>query len=167
METPENQAPFVPPEPPFKDLYKEVILDHNRRPRNFKEIPQPTQYSHGHNPLCGDDYHLYLVVDKDGIIQDVGFKGAGCAISKSSASMMTTLIKGKHVSEVARLKDSFLALLTKDSVPDCDKKNCGRLCMFEGVKEFPIRIKCATLIWHALEDTLKDRADQEGRDLPS
>lgn len=144
------------PEPKLSRLYQEVILDHNRRPRNFKEIANATQYSHGRNPLCGDDYHLYLAVDSKGVIQDVGFQGSGCAISKSSASMMTSLIKEKSAAEAERLKDSFLDFMTKDAVLPETKEGVGRLNLFEGVKEFPVRVKCATLIWHALQDALKD-----------
>jgi len=144
------------PEPRLKQLYQDVILDHNRRPRNFKELANATQYAHGYNPLCGDDYHLYLVVDEKEIIQEVGFKGSGCAISKSSASMMTTFVKGKTVQEVAKLKDNFLVLMTQDDVPEAAKSEVGRMTIFEGVKEFPVRVKCATLIWHTLEDALKD-----------
>ena len=144
------------PEPRLGNLYQEVILDHNRRPRNFKEIPNATQYSHGVNPLCGDNYHLYLTVDTNRVIQDIGFQGAGCAISKSSASVMTTLVKGKSVDEAAELKDHVLAFLTQDSVSDAAKAGVGRMNIFEGVKEFPVRVKCATLIWQALNDALKD-----------
>ncbi|MCM8775354.1 MAG: SUF system NifU family Fe-S cluster assembly protein [Candidatus Omnitrophica bacterium] len=144
------------PEPQLSRLYQEVILDHNRNPRNFKEIPNPTQYSHGYNPLCGDDYHLYLVIDESGVIADAGFMGSGCAISKSSASIMTTLIKGKTVSEIAALKDNFLEFMTQAPLPASAKSAVGRMAMFEGVREFPIRVKCATLIWHALADALKD-----------
>ncbi len=144
------------PEPKLSHLYQEVILDHNRRPRNFKEIPSATQYSHGRNPLCGDDYHLYLNVNSEGKIQDIGFQGAGCAISKSSGSIMTTLIKDKSVAEAAKLKDYFLDFMTKEPVPSEAKSGVGKLSLFEGVKEFPVRVKCATLIWHALQDALKD-----------
>ena len=144
------------PEPKLDHLYQDVILDHNRRPRNFKEIPNATQYSHGVNPLCGDNYHLYVTLGQDGVIQDIGFQGAGCAISKSSASMMTTVVKGKKVQEALQVKDSFVDLLTREDVSEDVKKNVGRLSLFEGVKEFPVRVKCATLIWHALADALKD-----------
>jgi nitrogen fixation NifU-like protein len=144
------------PEPRLEHLYQEVILDHNRNPRNFKEIPDATQYSHGVNPLCGDDYHLYLKVDEQGIVQDVGFKGGGCAISKSSASIMTTLIKGKNVPDVEQLKENFLELMTKENISERVKSGVTRMIIFEGVKEFPVRVKCATLIWHALADALKD-----------
>ena len=142
------------PEPNLGHLYQEVILDHNRRPRNFKEIPEASRYSHGVNPLCGDDYHLYLSVDSAGLIHDVGFQGSGCAISKASASMMTTLIKGKPLPEAASLKDAFLELMTRGSLPESAKAKVGRMSIFEGVKEFPVRVKCATLIWHALADAL-------------
>lgn len=151
-------------EPKLSSLYQEVILDHNKRPRNFKEIPQATQYSHGHNPLCGDDYHLYLLVDKTGRIGDVGFQGDGCAISKASASIMTTLIKGKDLREVCSLKDAFLEMMTKDPVSPPLRERVGRLRIFEGVKEFPVRVKCATLIWHALADTLRDAGVSGGGD---
>ena len=144
------------PEPSLSKLYQEVILDHNRNPRNFKELPEPTQYSHGVNPLCGDNYHLYLKTDEKGVIQDIGFKGAGCAISKSSASMMTSLVKGKTLQEAECLKGDFLELMTQDSIAQSVKSKIPRLLVFEGVKEFPVRVKCATLIWHALADALKD-----------
>ncbi len=158
MSHPENAGvrPANVPEPKLQNLYQEVILDHNRNPRNFREIANATQYSHGVNPLCGDDYHLYLNVDAGGVIQDVGVKGSGCAISKSSASMMTTFVKGKSVGEAETLKNSFLELLTHDPVSEQTRKQVGRLILFEGVKEFPIRVKCATLAWQALADALKD-----------
>lgn len=143
------------PEPRLNNLYQEVILDHNKHPRNFKEIQAPTCYSHGVNPLCGDDYHLYLKV-QDGVIQDVGFQGSGCAISKSSASLMTTLIKGKTPGEAGLLRDHVIRLMTEDKTREEDRKQAGRMVIFEGVREFPVRVKCATLIWHALEDALKD-----------
>lgn len=143
------------PEPHLNRLYQEVILDHNKRPRNFKEIRDPACYSHGINPLCGDDYHLYLQVDKDGVILDAGFKGAGCAISKASASMMTTMIKGKHVNRAHEILRSFIDLMTKDHVAEQEKTVVDRMIIFEGVREFPIRVKCATLIWRTLENALK------------
>ena len=145
------------PEPRLDQLYQDVILDHNRRPRNFKEIAHPTQYSHGVNPLCGDNYHLFLTIDEAGVIQDIGFQGAGCAISKASASLMTTFVKGKPVKEAEEIKDSFLQLLTQEEVSPAAKEKAGRLTIFEGVREFPVRVKCATLIWHALADALKDK----------
>ena len=144
------------PEPRLAALYQDVILDHNKNPRNFRVIEKPTQYSHAMNPLCGDDFHLYLAVDHEGILRDVGFHGAGCAISKASASIMTTLVKGKTLAEASKLKDSFLALMTNESPEDALKLEVGRMILFEGVREFPVRVKCATLIWHALQDALAD-----------
>lgn len=152
--------PLNVPEPKLEHLYQEVILDHNRNPRNFKELQNPTQYSHGYNPLCGDDYHLYLNV-ADGKIQDIGFQGNGCAISKSGASLMTSFVKGKTLEEAENLKEAFLELLTKDPTPQEAREKVGRLILFEGVKEFPVRVKCATLIWHALADALKDAGAQK------
>jgi nitrogen fixation NifU-like protein len=144
------------PEPKLNQLYQDVILDHNRNPRNFKELQNPTAYSHGYNPLCGDDYHLFLNCAAGGTIEEVGFKGAGCAISKASASMMTTMIKGKTLAEAEKLGQEVVQLLTKEEVPQGVKENAGRMVIFEGVKQFPVRVKCATLIWHALADALKD-----------
>lgn len=144
------------PEPRLNNLYQEVILDHNRNPRNFKKIAKPTQYSHGVNPLCGDDYHLYLMTDKNQVIQDVGFQGQGCAISKASASLLTSLIKGKPLKEVKSLNRHFLEFMIEPEVEPRLRDEIGRLKLFEGVREFPIRVKCATLIWHALQDALND-----------
>lgn len=141
-------------EPKLENLYQEVILDHNRNPRNFKELDHPTHYSHGINPLCGDDYHLYLKINPTGVLEDIGFQGAGCAISKSSASMMTALVKGKALPDIEKLKNNFLNLMTKDK--GASESEVGRMIIFEGVKEFPVRVKCATLAWHALADALKD-----------
>jgi nitrogen fixation NifU-like protein len=137
------------------ELYQEVILDHNKRPRNFGALSDATAYSHGINPLCGDDYHVYLSV-ADGVVKKAAFEGAGCAISKASASLMTEAVQGKPVAEAAKLKDAFLELLTKDAVSDASRKAAGKLKFFEGVKNFPVRVKCATLAWHALADALKD-----------
>ncbi len=154
------------PEPKLSHLYQEMILDHNKNPRNFKEIASPTHYSHGVNALCGDDYHIYLVVDGAGVIQDVGFKGAGCAISKASASILTTLVKGKTVAEASALTGNFIGFMTGENAPkdaETAKAVLGKMIIFEGVKEFPIRVKCATLSWHAFEDALHDvkEYDQE------
>ena len=146
------------PEPKLEHLYQEVILDHNRNPRNFKEIAHAAAYSHGHNPLCGDDYHIYLDVAAGNLIQDAGFKGSGCAISKASASIMTTMIKGKTVEQAAKSEADVLRLLTQDHVLPAVRENSGRMVIFDGVKEFPVRVKCATLAWHALGDALKDAA---------
>ena len=143
------------PEVRLSDLYQEVILDHNKNPRHFGKLENPTTYSHGHNPLCGDDYHLYLSVDGSGTIRKVSFEGSGCAISKASSSMLTELVEGKNAQESLDLKNAFLELLMQDKVSDAARSKVGKLKIFEGVKQFPIRVKCATLIWHALEDALK------------
>src|SRR5258706_7600295 len=135
------------PEPHLDHLYQEVILDHNRKPRNFQVLENANRYSHGVNPLCGDDYHLYLKVDEKGMIQEVGFQGQGCAISKSSASIMTSLIKGKPVAEAEELRTNFMNFMIEENVTEVTKSKVGRLLMFQGVKEFPVRVKCATLIW--------------------
>ncbi len=139
------------------DLYQEMILDHNKRPRNFGKLEDATAYAHGVNPLCGDDYHLYLKVGPDGLVGQIVFEGQGCAISKSSASLMTTVVEGKSVGEAAALKDGFIHLLTDETVSEAERLSLGKLKIFEGVKQFPIRVKCATLIWRALEAALKDR----------
>ena len=141
------------PEVKLDDLYQEVILDHNRKPRNFGKLDDTNASSHGHNPLCGDDYFLYLTLS-GGKIEKVAFQGQGCAISKASASLMTEAIKGKSVGEVEMLKDNFVHLLTDSAVSDSTRQGAGKMKFFEGVKNFPIRVKCATLIWRALEDAL-------------
>ena len=148
----------MPAEVKLDDLYQEVILDHNRRPRNFHKLEDANAYSHGVNPLCGDDYHLYLLVDDSGIIKKVGFQGQGCAISKSSASIMTTLIEGKTLKEAEELGKNFIHLITNGDLSETLRLKVGKLKIFEGVRQFPVRVKCATLIWHALADALKDRA---------
>lgn len=143
------------PEPKLDHLYQEVILDHNKRPRNFKIIESPSRSSHGFNPLCGDDYRLQLVLDEKGVIQDIGFQGKGCAISKASASVMTSLVKGRPVQTAEELKSAFVRFMTSEEIDDALRLKVSRMRMFEGVREFPVRVKCATLIWRVLEDALK------------
>jgi nitrogen fixation protein NifU and related proteins len=139
----------------LEDLYQETILEHNKNPKNFKKMEKCSTCAHGVNPLCGDDYYVYVKLDKNEVIQEITFQGVGCAISKSSASLMTTLIKGKAKAEALKLKDCFINMITqKDCAQEC--KTClGKLKLFESVKKFPIRVKCATLIWRALEKALK------------
>jgi nitrogen fixation NifU-like protein len=136
----------------LNDLYQEVILDHNRRPRNFHAIPGATQSAEGYNPLCGDRLTLYVQLDGDRI-SDVAFEGSGCAISKASASLMTEALKGKSVEEARRLFHGFHDLLTANGDPE----GLGKLAVFEGVREYPIRIKCATLAWHAVQAALEQK----------
>ncbi|NBV42240.1 SUF system NifU family Fe-S cluster assembly protein [bacterium] len=139
-------------------LYQQLILDHNKNPQNFKKVASYSHYSHGRNPLCGDDYEVMIRVENNRI-EDIGFSGSGCAISKSSGSLMTAALKGKTVEESVRLKDSFIQLLLEDVISPDEVKNLGKLAVFEGVKKFPARVKCAALVWRALEDAL---AGQKG-----
>jgi nitrogen fixation protein NifU and related proteins len=136
----------------IKKLYESMILDHNKNPRNFKELELCTHSSHGHNPLCGDDYFVYVKTE-NGILEDISFKGQGCAISKSSGSLMTDALKGRSISECTEMKDLFLKLVTTETTAD-EKVKLGKLKVFEGVKEFPARVKCAALVWRALEQAL-------------
>lgn len=134
----------------LRDLYEEVILDHNRNPRNFPREPEHANlHAHGYNPLCGDEFTVHLRV-KDGVIEDVGFEGAGCAISTASASMMTEALKGGTVADAERLFESMHALLTDDGKPAA----VGKLQVLAGVREYPARVKCATLAWHTLHAAL-------------
>ena len=133
----------------LRELYQEVIFDHNRQPRNFHEMPEADHHADGHNPLCGDQLTVYLRIDND-VIQDVSFVGHGCAISTASASLMTEAVKGKTVAEVEALFKDFHALLT-DTPPERD---FGKLAVLTGVREFPARVKCATLAWHTLHNAL-------------
>ena len=144
----------------LNDLYQEVILDHNKRPRNFKKLDDATSSAHGVNPLCGDDYHVYLKRDAQGVIQAVGFQGQGCAISKASASLMTSAVEGKKTKDAEILKDNFIHLLTDNTASEEVRAGVGRLRFFEGVKQFPIRVKCATLAWRALEQALKENSQK-------
>jgi nitrogen fixation NifU-like protein len=130
------------------DLYQEVILDHNRRPHNFRVIASPTATQEGYNPLCGDRLTLYLTVDDD-VIKDVAFQGSGCAISKASASLMTDALKGKTVSEARDLFDRFHAMITSN--PETPADDLGKLSVLAGVREFPTRVKCASLAWHTMK----------------
>lgn len=137
----------------LSELYQEVILDHNRKPRNYRRLVDANRSADGYNPLCGDQLTVYLKLE-DGVISDVGFQGSGCAISKASASIMTTTVKGKTPEEAGRLFGTFHRLVTDDTAgPDLDA--VGRLAVFAGVREFPARVKCATLAWHTLRAALE------------
>jgi nitrogen fixation NifU-like protein len=135
----------------LNELYQEVILDHNRRPRNFRTIDPASHRADGHNPLCGDRLSLYLQVDA-GQIADVAFQGSGCAISKASASMMTDAVKGQSVAEAQALFERFHRMVT--TPPDQPVENLGKLSVLAGVREFPVRVKCASLAWHTLKAAL-------------
>jgi len=135
----------------LKDLYRDVILDHNRQPRNFGKVDNATAQADGHNPLCGDRLTVSLRLDGDRI-EDIRFEGKGCAISTASASLMTEAVKGKERSAVAQLFDKVHALLTRqDAEPSTD---LGKLAALSGVREFPARVKCASLCWHTLNAAL-------------
>lgn len=139
----------------LSDLYQEVILDHNKRPRNFKTLPAPSHHAEGHNPLCGDRLSLFLQVDGD-VITDVAFQGSGCAISKASASLMTDSLKGRTVAEAQALFERFHRMVT--TPPDKPVEDMGKLSVLAGVREFPVRVKCASLAWHTMKAAL-DRKD--------
>lgn len=138
----------------LNDLYQEVILDHNRRPRNFHPLEAASHTAEGYNPLCGDRLTLYLKVD-DGVIADVSFQGSGCAISKASASMMTDALKGKTIADAQALFDRFHRMVTTS--PDQAVEDLGKLSALAGVREFPVRVKCASLAWHTLKAALEQQ----------
>lgn len=137
----------------LRELYQQVILDHNKIPRNFRELKGANRASEGHNPLCGDHITLYLNL-KDDRIEDIAFQGSGCAISKASASLMTSALKGKTREEAETLFGKFHDLVTADLDTSPDTDSLGKLAVFAGVREFPIRVKCATLAWHTLQAAL-------------
>ena len=135
-------------------LYQEVILDHNRKPRNFREIENADRHVEGRNPLCGDQVTVYVKLEGDRVT-DVSFKGVGCAVSKSSASIMTQTVKGKTVAETRQLFDRFHAMIT-GKMSDAEREQMGSLAALGGVSKFPLRVKCASLAWHALKSALDD-----------
>jgi nitrogen fixation protein NifU and related proteins len=137
----------------LRELYQSVILDHNKRPRNFQRPAGARREAHGHNPLCGDRIDVFVDVE-GGVLRDVGFEGSGCAISKASASLMTEAVKGRPLAEVDRLFEGFHRLVTSDAGAPADTRDLGKLRVFAGVREFPVRVKCATLAWHTLRAAL-------------
>ena len=136
----------------LRELYQQVILDHNKNPRNFHELPAPTRTVDGYNPLCGDHYTIFVELDGERI-KDIGFTGNGCAISKASASVMSSSIKGKSRDEAHKLFEVFHRLVTGDP-GGLSAAELGRLAAFSGVSEFPARVKCATLAWHTLKSAI-------------
>jgi nitrogen fixation NifU-like protein len=139
----------------LRDLYQEVILDHYRRPRNFREIEDATRKVDGFNPLCGDRITVFVRMHGD-VIQDVAFKGVGCAISTASASLMTEALKGKTLAEAAALFERFHELVTGPVGAEVETAGLGKLAVFSGVREFPARVKCASLAWHAVRAALEN-----------
>jgi nitrogen fixation NifU-like protein len=140
----------------LRELYQETILDHSKKPRNFRDMPEATGQAQGFNPLCGDKATVFVRLE-DGVVRDVSFKGAGCSISTASASMMTESLKGKSRSEVEALFQRFHALITSDPSRAAENADpeLGKLAAFSGVSEFPVRVKCASLPWHTLKAALQ------------
>ena len=143
----------------LRDLYQQVILDHNKSPRNFRKIENATQHAEGFNPLCGDHIDVYLTVE-DGFVKDVSFKGEGCAISKASASLMTSTLKGKTKEEAENLFNKFHDLVTGKLGDNPDIDELGKLAVFAGVQEFPVRVKCASLAWHTMINALHGKEEK-------
>lgn len=139
--------------PDLRELYQQVILEHSRSPRNFRELENASRTAEGYNPLCGDRLKLFVVLEGDRIV-DVAFKGSGCAISKASASLMTGAVKGKTMAEAESLFDRFREMLTSEHDAPVDQEAMGKLAVLSGVREFPVRVKCATLAWHTLHAAL-------------
>ncbi len=137
----------------IRELYQQVILDHNKSPRNYHAMPDATRAVDGYNPLCGDHYKVYVRIDS-GIIRDISFEGAGCAISKASASVMSSMVKGKTVQEAESLFGEFHRLVTGRPAGDDDIERLGKLAAFAGVSEYPARVKCASLAWHTMHSAL-------------
>ena len=140
----------------LRELYQEVILDHGKNPRNFRHPENATCAAHGDNPLCGDQLTVYITVDENGIVSDAAFEGRGCAISVASASLMTELVLGKSEADVRRLFESFHLLATgnEGEMPEDMSDELERLSVLSGVREFPMRVKCATLAWHTMKAAL-------------
>ncbi len=137
----------------LRELYQEVILDHNRNPKNFRKMDVHSHHANGHNPLCGDKLELFLEIE-DGTIRDISFVGSGCAISTSSASLMTQFLKGKTIIETQKYFEHFHDLVTGKLLNDDELDKLGKLAIFAGVQEFPARVKCASLSWHTLMNAL-------------
>lgn len=137
----------------LSDLYQEVILEHNKNPRNFKELETANRFADGNNPLCGDKLKVYMEMDGD-TVKEVSFTGSGCAISKASASMMTQAVKGKSKTEAETLFDEFHRMVTGELDIESQENHLGKLKIFAGVLEFPARVKCASLSWHTMNAAL-------------
>jgi nitrogen fixation NifU-like protein len=140
----------------LRELYQETILGHNKKPRNFRVLADANREADGRNPLCGDEFTLYARVSGDGLVEEVTFQGTGCAISKASASLMTEFVKGKNIEEVYEDFDRFHQLVTSSPSAPPETDGLGKLAVFAGVREYPMRVKCATLAWHALRAALDD-----------
>jgi nitrogen fixation protein NifU and related proteins len=140
----------------LRELYQQVILDHNKSPRNFKKLENANHFAEGYNPLCGDKIDIYINVENN-IVKDISFQGQGCAISKASASMMSSLVKGKTLDEADKIFEKFRDLVTGKLGDNPDVEDLGKLAVFTGVKEFPSRVKCASLAWHTMRSALNNQ----------
>ena len=138
----------------LSELYQQVILDHNKKPRNFRELEGANRTAEGFNPLCGDQLTVYMLMD-EGVVKDLSFVGTGCAISKASASMMTQAVKGKTREEAQVLFDEFHRMVTGELDEAAEENHLGRLKIFAGVRDYPARVKCASLAWHTLRGALE------------
>lgn len=142
----------------LRELYQEIILDHNKNPRNFGKLDSANCTQEGYNPLCGDHLHVHLHVE-DSRIEDISFEGSGCAISKASASLMTAALKGKEVTAAVELFEEFHQMVTSEVDAPVDDQRLGKMAIFAGVREFPMRVKCATLAWHTMKAAVENRQD--------
>lgn len=142
----------------LRDLYQQVILEHAKNPRNYKQLEGATVSAEGYNPLCGDKLTVYVVMDGD-TVREIGFRGSGCAISKASASLMTASVKGKTKAEAEELFDRFREMVMGERDAGFDEEALGKLAVFSGVREFPVRVKCATLAWHTLRAALEGEGE--------
>lgn len=142
----------------LRELYQELILDHSKKPRNYRDMPNANRKVEGFNPLCGDHFTVYMDLEGE-TVKDVSFQGSGCALSKASASMMTQALKGKTRADAEALFDRFHDLVT-GKTSDADAESLGKLAVFSGVSEFPVRVKCASLAWHAMKAAVEGQANQ-------
>lgn len=138
----------------LRDLYQEVVVDHSKRPRNFRKIEDPSRSARGYNPLCGDKVNVYVKL-QDGRVADISFEGSGCAISTASASIMTEAVKGKTVGDTEALFEGFHHLATTGDTSSVVGPGLGKLAVFSNVSDYPARVKCATLVWHTLRSALE------------
>ena len=141
----------------LRELYQATILDHNKRPRNFGVLDGANRHADGHNPLCGDELRVYVEVDEEDLVKNISFEGSGCAISRASASLMTEFVKNQPRKAVDRAFNSFRELLTASPQERPDTTGLAKLAVFEGVREYPMRVKCATLPWHTLHAALENQ----------
>ncbi len=146
----------------LSELYQQVILDHNKKPRNFRRLESANHFAEGYNPLCGDHLTVYLDLE-EGAVKEIAFEGSGCAISKAAASMMTQAVKGKSREQAEELFTEFHSMVTGELDEETQENSLGNLKIFAGVREFPVRVKCATLPWHTLQAALnnEERASTE------